>query len=288
MWYAGVSLLALSMLSSTAASDAVDASTYASQNRKHTRDGLFRFRSDMPRTIRSDHPAIVPVAAAIRAVTPNPLEQIVMVNDVTHLLVDYDHDERVYGRTEYQATLDEMIARRRQAGWVNLRDDCDGRAVFAAHLLASLGIPWRLQASYWQRHAWVTASVNGVDYDLLRLSNHQSDQSNFSYRMIGRHFVRAEKRPPLFRWRQAWCDRTHSDLRTGQLLGLLDPDATSGEMRLRSAVDWTKVHPEGLLSPFDPRMLKMAFSAFPLGENLRHDTLASAQLQPEARRRTRP
>src|SRR5690606_1315494 len=49
---------------------------------RHTRD---YFRQEMPRTVRADHPAIRPVAEAIRAVTTNPLEQLVMVNDVTHL-----------------------------------------------------------------------------------------------------------------------------------------------------------------------------------------------------------
>jgi hypothetical protein len=121
----------------------------------------------MAASIRPNHPAILPVAHAIRRVTTDPLEQIVMVNDVTHLLVDYDDDDRVYEAEEFHATFEEMLARRREAGWLYLRDDCDGRAVFAAHLLASLGIPWRLEASYWKEHAWVIARVNGVDYDLL-------------------------------------------------------------------------------------------------------------------------
>src|SRR3954469_20864650 len=80
---------------------------------RHTREN---FRHNMPATIRADHPAIVPVANAIRAVTLDPLQQIVMVNDVTHLLVDYDDDERVWGTAEFHATLDEMIQRRRQGG----------------------------------------------------------------------------------------------------------------------------------------------------------------------------
>src|SRR5688572_23290074 len=133
---------------------------------RHTRD---HFRHVMAATVRPNHPAIVPVVAAIRAVTSKPLEQIVMVNDVTHLLVDYDDDDRVYGAEEFHATLEEMLARRRQAGWLYLRDDCDGRAVFAAHLLAALGIPWRFEASFWKEHAWIVARVNGVDYDLLDL-----------------------------------------------------------------------------------------------------------------------
>src|SRR5262245_40233599 len=108
----------------------------------HTRHTREHFKLNMASSVVADHPAIVPVAAAIRAVTSNPLEQIVMVNDVTHLLVDYDDDIRVYGAEEFHATLEEMLARRRQAGWLYLRDDCDGRAVFAAHLLAALGISW--------------------------------------------------------------------------------------------------------------------------------------------------
>src|SRR4051812_24928899 len=88
----------------------------------HTRE---RFRQEMPKHIRADHPAILPVAAAIRAVTTKPIEQLVMVNDVTHLLVDFDDDERVYSKFEYHATLDEMLANRRLHGWLYLRDDCD-------------------------------------------------------------------------------------------------------------------------------------------------------------------
>ena len=91
-------------------------------SRDHSKDSRARFRKTMPLTVRGDHPAIQPVVAAIMAVTTDPLEQIVMVNDVTHLLVDYDDDERVYGQAEYHATLDEMIARRRETGWVYLRD----------------------------------------------------------------------------------------------------------------------------------------------------------------------
>src|SRR4051812_43341115 len=162
----------------------------------------------MPATVRADHPAIAPVVAAIRAVTSNPLEQLVMVNDVTHLLVDYDDDERVYGRTDYHATLDEMLARRRQAGWVYLRDDCDGRAVFAAHLLAGLGIPWRLEASSWKHHAWVTARVDGATYDLLDFRATEPERNRIGFRLIGRWFTHVSRTPPAFDWRRSWLDRT--------------------------------------------------------------------------------
>src|SRR4051812_19481624 len=117
---------------------------------RHTRE---HFRHNMAASVRANHPAIVPVVAAIRAVTTNPLEQLVMVNDITHLLVDYDEDLRVYGVEEYHATFEEMLARRRQSGWLYLRDDCDGRAVFAAHLLATLGIQWRFRTSFLKKKA---------------------------------------------------------------------------------------------------------------------------------------
>src|SRR5688572_28584206 len=187
-------------------------------NRNHARDSRARFRNDMPRTIRSDHPAIVPVAAAIRAVSSNPLEQIVMVNDVSHLLVDYDEDQRVYGRTEYHATLDEMIARRGESGWVYLRDDCDGRAVFAAHLLAALNIPWHFEASYWQRHAWMVARDGGIDYDSLELRGPTSREKTLSDRLVGRHFVRATQPAPYFGWRRGWQERTGKRVEIGKCL----------------------------------------------------------------------
>lgn len=230
----------------------------------------------MPRTIRFDHPAILPVAAAIRAVTSVPLEQIVVVNDVTHLLVDYDDDERVYGRVEYQATLDEMIARRQVAGWIYLRDDCDGRAVFAAHLLAALGIPWRLEASYWQEHAWIVATVGGVEYDLLQLRDEPASRRRASYRWVGRHFVHPPHTPPYFHWRHAWRERTTANVELGQRLGLLELDSTAGHLRERHSSDWTKLHPAGRLSPFDPRTLNATIAGFPLGESLRPMTVAYA------------
>src|SRR5688500_2951890 len=185
------------------------------------------FRQNMAASVRANHPAIVPVAAAIRAVTSKPLEQIVMVNDVTHLLVDYDDDERVYGAEEFHATFDEMLSRRRRAGWLYLRDDCDGRAVFAAHLLSALGIPWRLEASYWKEHAWIVARVGGVDYDLLDLRRNAPETNRLSYKLFGHMFVRSSQRPPAFSWRRAWAQRTGRDLQSGLALGLLTVDSTS-------------------------------------------------------------
>lgn len=230
---------------------------------RHTRE---HFRHNMAGSVRANHPAIISVANAIRAVTTNPLEQIVMVNDVAHLLVDYDDDERVFGADEFHATLDEMIARRRQSGWLYLRDDCDGRAVFAAHLLANLGIPWRLEASYWKEHAWVVARVNGVDYDLLDLRRNAPEINRASYKLFGRFFVRASVMPPPFAWRRAWAQRTHRDLATGQALGLLTVDSTAVLERERYATDWTTRSPGGKLSPLEDRAPAALVAGFPFGE----------------------
>ena len=239
---------------------------------------LYSFIHDMPRTVRADHPAILPVAAAIRAVTVNPLEQIVMVNDVTHLLVDYDDDERVYGLPEYYATLDEMLAKRRQQGWLYLRDDCDGRAVFAAHLLAALGIPWRLEASFWKQHAWVVARVAGVDYDLLDYHPDETAPPRLSYRLIGHWFVHASRQPPPFDWRRRWAERTGRDLLTGLRLGLLALDSTAGHLRERHATDWTREAPLDRHSPPDPRALAADCAGFPYGDTLGAGGLAAARV----------
>jgi hypothetical protein len=232
---------------------------------RHTRE---HFRHNMAASVRANHPAIVPVAAAIRAITTNPLEQLVVVNDVTHLLVDYDDDERVWGVEEFHATFEEMLARRRQAGWMYLRDDCDGRAVFAAHLLAALGIPWRLEASYWKEHAWVIARVNGVEYDLLDLRKNAAETDRLSYKLFGHFFVHASVRPPAFAWRDAWANRTHHDLKTGQLLGLLTVDSTQNAEHQRYATDWTVKSPGGRLSPVEDRSLMATVAGFPYGEPL--------------------
>jgi hypothetical protein len=235
----------------------------------------------MAATVRANHPAITPVAAAIRAVTTKPLEQLVMVNDVTHLLVDYDDDERVYGVEEYHATLDEMLARRRQSGWLYLRDDCDGRAVFAAHLLSALGIPWRFEASYWKEHAWIVARVGGVDYDLLDLRRNAPETNRLSYKVLGHLFVRGSVRPPPFAWRRAWAQRTDRDLAKGLALGLLTVDSTASRQRERYAMDWTQRSPTGRLSPVDDRAFSVTVAGFPYGEPLHVAAIAKVAPAPK-------
>jgi hypothetical protein len=246
---------------------------------RHTRE---HFRHNMAATVRANHPAIVPVAAAIRAVTTKPIEQIVMVNDVTHLLVDYDDDERVYGSEEFHATFDEMLARRRLAGWLYLRDDCDGRAVFAAHLLSALGIPWRLEASYWKEHAWIVARVGGVDYDLLDLRRNAPETSRLSYKLLGHMFVRASVRPPAFSWRRAWAQRTGRDLQSGLALGLLTVDSNRNRQRERYATDWSQKSPSGHRSPVEDRALAGNVAGFPYGEPLQFAAVANVGPTPSA------
>lgn len=243
----------------------------ASHSKRHTRA---YFRDEMPRTVRADHPAIVPLAAAIRAITTLPLQQLVMVNDITHLLVDYDDDERVYGSSEFHATFDEMLSRRRDAGWLYLRDDCDGRAVFAAHLLSTLGIPWRLEASYWKEHAWIVARVNGVDYDLLDLRKNAPETDRLSYKVFGRLFVRRSNPPPPFAWRRAWAERTDRNVTIGQQLGMLTLDSTVGRVRERYATDWTVRAPDTRISPLDSRVLTASTAGFPFGEPIHVGALA--------------
>ena len=239
----------------------------------HARHNRRSFRQELPTTVRADHPAIQPVVAAIRAVSGDPLEQLVIVNDVTHLLVDYDDDERVYGSAEFHATFDEMIARRRQGGWLYLRDDCDGRAIFAAHLLAALGIEWHLEASFWKEHAWIVARVNGIEYDLLDLRRNAPETARLSYKLLGRHFVRPTNRPPLFSWRRAWAQRTGEDLQIGLRLGLLAMDSTPGNLRQRNSTDWTTKSP-GPLPPVDDRTRGLAIAGFPYGEPLHLGAIA--------------
>jgi hypothetical protein len=246
------------------------------------RHSMRYFREDMWRTVRADHPAILPVANAIRAISRDPLEQLVMVNDVTHLLVDYDEDMRVYGTEDFHATLDEMLARRRDAGWAYLRDDCDGRAVFAAHLLAALGIPWRLEASYWKEHAWVTARVNGVSYDLLDLRKNARETDRIGYKLVGHFFVRPSHPPPSFDWRTAWAVRTHRNLQVGLAVGMLTLDSTRYAMHTRHATDWTVISPNSAIPPLDDaRTLMAGVAGFPYGESLHVAALADSKATPK-------
>lgn len=233
----------------------------------HEPQTIARFKSRIAASIRADHPAIVPVADAIRQVTTNPLEQLVMVNDVTHLLVDFDDDWRVYGRDEYHATLDEMIQNRREHGWLYLRDDCDGRAVFAAHLLASLGIKYRLEGSRIRAHAWVVATIDGTDYDILDFQPEGAPTGSTAYKLFN-WMLRAPNHPPMFEWRRAWAQRTNFDVASGIRLGLLGVDSVAGNLRERRATDWARLAPGVAVTPPDNRALSAQTAGFPFGEPL--------------------
>jgi len=65
----------------------------------------------------------------------------------------------------------------------------------AAHLLAALGIPFRLEASYWKEHEGVIARVGDVDCDQLDLRRNAPETRRLSYKLIGHLFVRAS---PVF------------------------------------------------------------------------------------------
>lgn len=225
------------------------------------------YRHDLVKTVRADHPAIVPVADAIRAVTTNPLEQLVMINDVTHLLVDFDEDWRVYGREEYHATLDEMLQNRREHGWLYLRDDCDGRAVFAAHLLSTLGIEWRFEASRVKAHAWIVATVGGKEYDLLDYQPEGAPVNSATYKMWS-WTLRDPVHPPLFEWRREWAKRTGFDVAVGIRLGLLAVNSTRDDLHERRSTDWAKLAPGKPTTPTDERALAASGAGFPLGESL--------------------
>jgi hypothetical protein len=154
--------------------------------------------------------------------------------------------------------------------------------VFAAHLLEALGIRWRLAASYWKRHAWVVATVNGVDYDLLDLRSGDAELQRASYKMFGRFFTRASHRPPFFHWRRAWLNRTGGDVEIGLVLGLLEIDSKPGDLRERFSTDWVHDVPNLAMTPTDHREAAAPFAAFPFGETLKPMLLAGASAAPAA------
>jgi hypothetical protein len=153
--------------------------------------------------------------------------------------------------------------------------------VIAAHLLSALGIPWRLEASYWKEHAWIVARVGGVDYDLLDLRRNAPETNRLSYKLFGRMFVRSSVRPPAFAWRRAWALQTHRDVAKGHALGLLTVDSTSGRQRERYAMDWSQRSPSGQLSPADDRALDITVAGFPYGEPLHVGSVANVGPAPK-------
>lgn len=273
----------LQLLLATAFAGLAAAPVAALPLRPEKESTIATYRHDLVRTVRADHPAILPVADAVRAVTRDPLQQLVMVNDVTHLLVDFDEDWRVYGREEYHATLDEMLQNRRENGWLYLRDDCDGRAVFAAHLLSSLGIKWRFEASRVKAHAWIVATVGGKEYDLLDYQPEGAPVNSAAYKMWA-WTLRDPVHPPLFEWRREWAKRTQFDVGVGVQLGLLFPDSTRDNLRERRSTDWAKLAPGAPTTPADERALALSVAGFPLGEALQPLVSVAAPASSDAAR----
>ena len=194
----------------------------------------------MPGQIRAGHVAVQPVVAAIRHLSDDPLEQLSLVQQSTRLLVEYDSDRRVYGRADWHATLDEMVRRRARSGWTYLRDDCDGRAVFAAHLLFDLGIPWRLEASTLKRHAWISADLGGQRWDLLDLEADDPELQGWGYRALGRWLTRSSHPPPRVDLRRRWRERAGADRGLGLALGLVEAGSADAPLRARYVVNWTR------------------------------------------------
>lgn len=222
------------------------------------------FRRVMPVTVRVGHPAVAGVADGIRRLSDDPVEQLSFVAQATRLLVEYDSDRRVYGRRDWHATLDQMVARAEASGWTYLRDDCDGRAVFAAHVLEELGFRWRLKASGLKRHAWVSVVVAGRAYDLLDLRPDDPELQTLAYRAVGRWLVRRSQPPPFTDLRARWR-RRGADVALGRTLGLITVAPGGGEAQPRFAVNWvrrasgpTPTERKGIAATADERRLRPA------------------------------
>jgi hypothetical protein len=67
--------------------------------------------------------------------------------------VKYEWDWNLWGASDYMPTVQEMFEKARESGG-EVREDCDGRAVIAASLMAALGYKPTIATDL--RHVWVT------------------------------------------------------------------------------------------------------------------------------------
>ncbi len=106
--------------------------------------------------------------------TSDPQMLLVEVNTFVRREIPYSWDWDTWGVAEYLPTLAEVIEKG--------REDCDGRAVLAAALLRSKGIPAELVAD--TRHMWVCTPV-GETMDPLGPPIIQSEGGHLSVRWSG-------------------------------------------------------------------------------------------------------
>jgi hypothetical protein len=98
--------------------------------------------------VEPNAPALMPWAAELRASLPTDLPAKETLRHVERFVYDkvpYEWDWNTWGLSDYLPTASEVVA----AG----KEDCDGRAVVAASLLAGLGFQARIVTDF--AHVWV-------------------------------------------------------------------------------------------------------------------------------------
>ncbi len=113
--------------------------------------------------------AVAKVATVIRRMADGDrLLELSLVEAATLRLVEFQHNERVYG-ADIVPTVTQMIQARRKSGSIFLRGDCKTRAVFAAALLGELGIRYEVIGNPIQAHVWIR--TGGTDLLAIESSN---------------------------------------------------------------------------------------------------------------------
>lgn len=98
--------------------------------------------------IQPDNPSLQPLVEEVRSTLPpdqSPLQILKGVEKYVYKRIPYEWDWNNWGNADYLPTVDEVLAKG--------KEDCDGRAVIAASILASLGFQAQLVTDF--SHVWV-------------------------------------------------------------------------------------------------------------------------------------
>ena len=112
-------------------------------------------------------PEIRGLADTILGLHVPPPVMAALVAEVTRVRITYTSDVELYGWSDYVPTIEEMRQRARAEGWPTLREDCDGRAVFALSLARTCGLEARSVSSARFQHVWIRVFTPAEAWDLL-------------------------------------------------------------------------------------------------------------------------
>jgi hypothetical protein len=108
--------------------------------------------------VEPEHPLITRLAADVRSVTSNRMEQAAVAEQVTWNLVRYWDTDDIWGHN-CVPSIDEIIGRAAIMGWATPRGNCISQSIVLCSLLQALGFDAHIKTS--PSHAFVRFQIDG-------------------------------------------------------------------------------------------------------------------------------